>query len=538
MPYRNLLGQCVATPSPERRHRAKDKAKSARKAAKIAKKDPDEASLADGEVESGLDALPVDAPAKDATAEGEADPRNTDAESTDPCTAACAEAVDADEASTPKAAPTADVASANAAIATATVALSDLSESSKMLPHTNPHAVPEVGVPLTPFEPFCRLCQRPVDTLKKGVRLCKKSPQEWQCPTCNNKIAGLHSLFGTWPISAYHSLSDLEKATFWQEPESGKRALQQAVEKHIIYKQVKALVDDNLGEFLPMSVWKTKGYAEEDILKCPSEIHKTTGGRVYQMSIHTSGTTTRQELIRQEMKKLLDGPEHKTNDNAVPVGGEGASSSSHGHAREVNERERSCSRRRRRRPSSSRSRSRKQRSRSRRRRSRSRHRSRSRRKRSRSKSGHKGGTRNMSEFERAVKAKMEKEEQKLRDNAEKKRVTQLRAEATKVVSKVTSLVTELKRARNHKCFEKLPEAMAGRIEDACRTLEDYKAEANARIAGDETPLNFSFKDVQETFKTGARDQPPSPSPPSPILPESVRPLELIPEGWGRGRECG
>ena len=99
-------------------------------------------------------------------------------------------------------------------------------------------------------------------------------------------------------------------------------------------------------------------------------------------------------------------------------------------------------------------------------------------------------------------------------------------------------MTELKRARNHKCFEKLPEAMAGRIEDACRTLEDYKAEANARIAGDETPLNFSFKDVQETFKTGARDQPPSPSPPSPILPESVRPLELIPEGWGRGRECG
>ena len=124
----------------------------------------------------------------------------------------------------------------------------------------------------------CRNCKKPVDPIKKGVRLMKKThPQEWQCEVCNGKVASLTNLFGSWPIAAYHKLSDIEKTSFWADSEKDKIGLQNAVEEKIVLKQVKQLVDDNVGKFLPLDVWISKGWPKEFVEKCPCEEHKQGG---------------------------------------------------------------------------------------------------------------------------------------------------------------------------------------------------------------------------------------------------------------------
>ena len=105
----------------------------------------------------------------------------------------------------------------------------------------------------------------------------KTQPQEWQCEVCNGKVVSLTNLFGSWPIAAYHKLSDLEKTSFWAESGIGKRALADAVEEKIVFKQVKQLVDDNVGKFLPMEVWLSKGWPREFVERRPCEDHKQGG---------------------------------------------------------------------------------------------------------------------------------------------------------------------------------------------------------------------------------------------------------------------
>ena len=132
----------------------------------------------------------------------------------------------------------------------------------------------------------------------------KTHPQEWQCPECNSKLVTLTNLFGSWPIEAYHSLSDLEKTSFWQQSSSGRQALKEAVEQKIVFKQIKQLVDSNVGKFLPMEAWVRKGWTPEAVAKCPTEIHPS-GEKTYQVAVHTTGTKSVQELCRNEMAKLL-----------------------------------------------------------------------------------------------------------------------------------------------------------------------------------------------------------------------------------------
>ena len=105
----------------------------------------------------------------------------------------------------------------------------------KMLAQKGCHSFPPLEMPGSCTQAACKRCRKLVDPIKKGVRLVKKThPQEWQCPECNSKLVTLTNLFGSWPIEAYHSLSDLEKTSFWQQSSSGRQALKEAVEQKIV----------------------------------------------------------------------------------------------------------------------------------------------------------------------------------------------------------------------------------------------------------------------------------------------------------------
>ena len=406
-------------------------------------------------------------------------------------------------------------------------------------------AVPDIDTPSSCMQPICRQCKVDVDPFKRGVRLMKKAPpEEWMCSRCNSNVVGLTSLFGSWPIEQFHTLDDLQKEEFWKECGEGKRTLQAAVEKKIIFTQLKQRIDKNLGKFLPLQVWVNKCWAAEDVVKCPCEVHAQTGAKTYQVSIHTTGTKTLQEMARQEMNKLLLAPKAKTpkNDggNAL-VDKEEASaneptetdqsrscqakdrhsktrSPSHpstSRSRSDRKRSRSCrrdrsksrsrrdrskSRSRRRDRAKSRSRRDRSKSKSRRDRSKSRRRDRSKSRRSRtrrSKSRRRGDS-----IEEAVKEKILKEQAKRDAAAEKKRVATLQNDCTKILSKIGPLVLDFKKIRKNKSYSIIPTAMEKRYTEVQNRLLEYQAEANFRVNGDTTALSFTLADVNATFKAG------------------------------------
>ena len=421
----------------------------------------------------------------------------------------------------------------------------DLSQAArKQMGATSGHGVPSLECPVAPITAVCRMCQKEVDPIQKGVRLCKKShPQEWQCASCNNKCVTLYNAFGTWPIQAYTELSDIEKTGFWVESGTGKKALLAAVEKKIIYNQVKRLIDDNVGQFLPLQVWVNQGWDAEDILKCPSEIHKVTGKRVYQVAIHTTGTQTAQELARKEMGRLLKnskgssepvsgddttakGPSGRARgDDKGPTdplrlfpGGSGQSSDavakSRSRSRKSDSRKKRHSKqnhRRRRSPTrSSKSRS-DRRSKSKRRsntRRRSKSQSKPRRGRSRSRRGKRSRSRKSlsprsKKLEAEIKAKVEKEQEKRDALAEKARLRALSSDATKTIQKIGHLTNDLAKLKKDKSYHLIPGTMQLRLQSALETLELYKSEAHKRLHGCNDALDFTLKDVSEAFKSGA-----------------------------------
>ena len=152
---------------------------------------------------------------------------------------------------------------------------------------------------------FCRQCSQPVDPLKKGTRLMSKSMQHYVCGHCNCKVAALQAIFGKWPIEQYKRLSETERALFWQTSGSSRNELKIAVEEQVLHIQAKKLIEENKGKYLPLAVWVNKGWPEELVKGCPSEVHATTGLQTYCVNIHSHSTKNVRELVRREMDKLL-----------------------------------------------------------------------------------------------------------------------------------------------------------------------------------------------------------------------------------------
>ena len=307
MPLKSLTGEIVRTPSPKRQPAAKPKAK--RKGVKAAKAEEAASPSFVTAVDDALFGEPLN-PESDPTAAGSGGAALLAIGDVDAADAAAGAApVDA-----PVDAPVETAAQAAAAPETAPVdqpetaavvqpaaetapveqppctkpqnvmepAMNELTPGAqKMLAQKGCHSFPPLEMPGSCTQAACKRCKKPVDPIKKGVRLVKKThPQEWQCPECNSKLVTLTNLFGSWPIEAYHSLSDLEKTSFWQQSSSGRQALKEAVEQKIVFKQIKQLVDSNVGKFLPMEAWVRKGWTPEAVAKCPTEIHPS-GEKTY-----------------------------------------------------------------------------------------------------------------------------------------------------------------------------------------------------------------------------------------------------------------
>ena len=155
--------------------------------------------------------------------------------------------------------------------------------------------------------PFCHLCKVPVDPIGKGARSRRNVPHpEYLCPKCNTKCSQLSTLFGGWPIDEYRKLPEELKTKFWKESGSGVHALKEAVEKHIVLNSIKQQFSEFSGKFLPLAVWKKKGYNPAQIKNNAKRAWgDTLMCDVYQLKVLNTGNRQVSELARSEMIRLL-----------------------------------------------------------------------------------------------------------------------------------------------------------------------------------------------------------------------------------------
>jgi len=153
-------------------------------------------------------------------------------------------------------------------------------------------------------EPLCCKCGRRVDPFK--TKLVKKVTESaaFKCPSCNTKHVQLCGIFGHWPVKEFQEQSIEEQQRFWAEKTKGKKEIEDSVMKHIVRTHMERLIAKDDGDYLPIGVYKTRGFDPDLILKhCNDKVFEEDKGWCYKVRIHGDSKHTIDELAD---KKMLD----------------------------------------------------------------------------------------------------------------------------------------------------------------------------------------------------------------------------------------
>ena len=153
-------------------------------------------------------------------------------------------------------------------------------------------------------EPLCCKCGRRVDPFK--TKLVKKVTESaaFKCPSCNTKHVQLCGIFGHWPVKEFQEQSIEEQQRFWAEKTKGKKEIEDSVMKHIVRTHMERLIAKDDGDYLPIGVYKTRGFDPDLILKhCKDKVFEEDKGWCYKVRIHGDSKHTIDELAD---KKMLD----------------------------------------------------------------------------------------------------------------------------------------------------------------------------------------------------------------------------------------
>jgi hypothetical protein len=153
-------------------------------------------------------------------------------------------------------------------------------------------------------EPLCCKCGRSVDPFK--TKLVKKVTESaaYKCHYCNTKHVQLCGIFGNWPVKAFEEQSIEEQTEFWRDKTKGKKEVEDSVMKHIVRKHTERLVARDDGDYLPIGVYKTRGFDTDLILKhCKDKKFEEDKGWCYKVRIHGDSKHTIDELAE---KMMLD----------------------------------------------------------------------------------------------------------------------------------------------------------------------------------------------------------------------------------------
>ena len=138
---------------------------------------------------------------------------------------------------------------------------------------------------------LCKNCKRFVSVHR--CRIASKCAGTWQCCECKTKTTQLWRAFGSWPVQAFESLSEEERTEFYNKIK-GLDAVNAVAEAQDMIDKVESHAEyySDGGEYLPLSVWKARGFDPEAIAKhsLPEDIRvHAVLGETYRVKILNKG---------------------------------------------------------------------------------------------------------------------------------------------------------------------------------------------------------------------------------------------------------
>lgn len=159
----------------------------------------------------------------------------------------------------------------------------------------------------------CCKCKEPICPL----RAYGKSPATWRCSSCNVKCVGLYKKYGKWPTPQFNEFDEEEQTEYYK---SIKNVSMTEAEKILVNRLIKKRRDweenKHKGEWLPLSVWQSRGFDPEVIERTSDATNSKPDrrfGMLYRVFIETDarGMVTERERISELRAELCQGKKRK-----------------------------------------------------------------------------------------------------------------------------------------------------------------------------------------------------------------------------------
>ena len=230
-----------------------------------------------------------------------------------------------EELSDAKGSETADSDSANAPPMCATVVESELAvvscESSRPAAVLVATHVPTNACELTVF---CSGCGSQVVPAK--CRLRSKAQGTFCCFHCNSKMSTPSRGLGQWPTHEFKGLPEPEQMAFMRALDHGAGGVCARAKELLAKHSTKETFFEFGGEFLPLGVWRTRGYDSDAIEQKSEDSDKQTHpilGTVYRVRVMKSGIRGTDGMTRTSQltggKKKLKLQNEPATEHAAPV---------------------------------------------------------------------------------------------------------------------------------------------------------------------------------------------------------------------------
>ncbi len=140
--------------------------------------------------------------------------------------------------------------------------------------------------------------------MHKGVKLMGKWRMKFRCNKCNTVAAAQQRWLGTWPIDEFKDLPEEAIAAFYKSahganPYKLKSLTMDSLKSVFIERQQ----ETEFTEYLPINVWMSRGFTEEQVKACLSKPHKVWEA-VYAVEVEQMSKSKITDQVRERIRDI------------------------------------------------------------------------------------------------------------------------------------------------------------------------------------------------------------------------------------------
>ena len=156
--------------------------------------------------------------------------------------------------------------------------------------------------------PLCKKCQLPTDLARMVVKRKGGPAVGTICRACNNATTMLSRNLNSWPLPSFPALSSEAQVNFWRKcgdiiTQNGRleyKHLRANLTMVLCEKEIEETTMRFTSEFLPLDVWKQRGFDTEAVKRGKKDVHPLLG-EVYAVPLKTVS----KGYIKQRVEEML-----------------------------------------------------------------------------------------------------------------------------------------------------------------------------------------------------------------------------------------